>query len=287
MPLVRVDILIPVYREGESFLPILGMIERDVRVPYRVLICYDDESDPTLEAIRRFQPRFPLILVKNEGRGAHGAVMTGFRKSDADALIVYPADDDRNTGILDTLVSKFTEGYDIVAPSRFMKGGCMVGCRWIKATLVRLAAFTLYHIARVPTHDATNGFRLFSARVVRAIPVESTAGFAFSIELLVKTHRKGWKVAEVPASWFERKHGASRFRVFKWLPVYLRWYFFAFATIFVGRECFIGSAARVCLRLSLTASFAIEPAEGFPDCSVLLTGIQTLVLCFFASETAS
>ena len=112
----------------------------------------------------------------------------------------------------------------------------MVGCRWFKATLVRVAAFVLYHVARVPTHDPTNGFRLFSKRVIREIPIESTAGFAFSMELLVKAHRRGWKIAEVPASWFERKQGKSRFRILRWLPIYLRWFFYAFATVFTGRK---------------------------------------------------
>ena len=42
----------------------------------------------------------------------------------------------------------------------------MVGCPWLKAMLVRGGNFTLHHLARLPTRDATNGFRLFSRRVV-------------------------------------------------------------------------------------------------------------------------
>jgi dolichol-phosphate mannosyltransferase len=40
---------------------------------------------------------------------------------------------------------------------------------------------------------------------------------------------------EVPALWFERKHGTSRFRVLKWLAPYLRWYAYAFATTLLCR----------------------------------------------------
>ena len=40
---------------------------------------------------------------------------------------------------------------------------------------------------------------------------------------------------EVPARWFERAHGASRFQVVKWLPDYLRWYRYAFATSYLRR----------------------------------------------------
>ena len=79
------------------------------------------------------------------------------------------------------------------------------------------------YVARVPTHDATNGLRLFSRRVVQQIPVESEAGFTYSIELLVKVHRLGWPIAETPFLWRERTAGQSRFRVLKWLPGYLRW----------------------------------------------------------------
>ena len=106
----------------------------------------------------------------------------------------------------------------------------MEGCPWFKAVLVRSAAFTLYHFAQLPTHDATSGFRLFARRVVDMIAIESNQGFCFSIELLVKAHRLGWRICEVPALWFERRAGSSRFRVLRWLPAYLRWYFYAFAT---------------------------------------------------------
>jgi hypothetical protein len=126
-------------------------------------------------------------------------------------------------------------GCDIVCASRFMPGGSMVGCPPVKATLVRVGNFTLRHLARLPTRDASNGFRLFSRRVMDDILIESDRGFCYSIELLVKAHRLGWRIGEVPALWFERKHGTSRFRVLKWLPAYLRWYGYAFATTFLRR----------------------------------------------------
>jgi hypothetical protein len=102
--------------------------------------------------------------------------------------------------------------------------------------LVRSAAFTLHHLARLPTHDPTSGFRLFSRRVIENLPVESDQGFTYSIELLVKAHRLRWKIGETPVQWFERQHGASRFRVLQWLPAYLRWYRYAFATTFLRRR---------------------------------------------------
>ena len=101
---------------------------------------------------------------------------------------------------------------------------------------MRTAAFTLHHFAALPTKDPTSGFRMFSRRVIDQIRVEFDQGFCYSIELLVKAHRLGWKISEVPALWFERQHGASRFRVLKWLPAYLRWFKYAFATTYLRRS---------------------------------------------------
>ncbi len=231
-----IDVVIPVHNEGENIRPLLQAFAREVRSAIRVLICYDRDDDTTLAALKDLQSPFPIILVKNEGHGAHGAVMTGLRRSDAPAAISYMADDDYNAGIIDQMVASFRQGNDIVCASRFMPGGSMVGCRWQKAFLVRTVAWTLYHVAGLPVHDPTNAFRLISRRLRDAVTIESTEGFTYSIELLVKCHRKGWGVSEIPARWFERDKGASRFRIWKWAPGYLRWYFYAFATTYLRRK---------------------------------------------------
>ncbi len=229
----RLDIIIPVYNEGVNILPTLQSIMHVVKTPLRVLICYDREDDETLPAVRNNRSALGTLsieFVRNRGRGAHGAVLTGFTASTAPFLLVAMADDDYNAGIIDAMLEKAEAGYDIVCASRFMPGGSMIGCPWLKAILVRAAGFTLYHFARLPTRDATNGFRLFSRRVIETISIESDRGFCYSIELLVKAHRLGWQIGEIPAKWIERGHGTSRFRVMRWLPAYLHWYFYAFAT---------------------------------------------------------
>lgn len=232
----ELDIVIPVYNEGENIVRVLDSFRKHVQTPCRVLICYDQESDNTLPVVRAYpQDNFSSQLVKNRGRGALGAVMTGFEDSTAPAVLMYPADDDYNATQIDPMVRKFREGCEIVVASRFIPGGCMKGCPWLKATLVRTSAFVLFHFARLPTRDPSNGLRIFSRRVLDNIPIESTVGFAYSIELLVKAHRLGWRIGEVPAGWFERRQGKSRFQVLKWVPQYLHWFAYAFATTYFFR----------------------------------------------------
>lgn len=210
-----IDIVVPVYNEGENILRLLKAFRAEIKTPYRLLVCYDHAEDSTLAALKLpSSVDEQVVLVKNKFRGAHGAIRSGFQASTAAMVITYMADDDYNAGLIDRMVEMCQAGNDLVAPSRFIPGGVFEGCRWPKSFLVQAASMSLYYLARVPIHDVTNGFRLFSRRLLSTFVLQSTEGFTYSIELLVKCHRLGWKMAELPAAWYERTYGHSRFKVF-------------------------------------------------------------------------
>jgi dolichol-phosphate mannosyltransferase len=249
----RLDIIIPVYNKGNIILATLAELRRHVGTPSRILICYDQPNDDTLPAIKAHSEHvegLTIEFVRNRSRGAHAAVMSGFAAAQAPFVLVFPADDDFNARSIGAMVAKAELGTDIVCASGFIPGGCVVGCRWLKAFLVRTAASTLYYVAGLPTRDATNGFRLFSRRVIDNIEIESDSGFCYSLEMLVKCHRLGWPAADVPAKWFEREQRASRFQVLKWVPAHLRWYMYVFATTFLRlpansvKQCSAGKTAK-------------------------------------------
>jgi dolichol-phosphate mannosyltransferase len=229
--MAELDIVIPVYNEGEALAPVLDSLKQHVRTPFRVLVCYDRDDDITLPVVARYASAgMNIAPVKNTGTGVFGAIVTGFDMSTAPAVLMIPADDDYNAPVVDDMVRRIHDGADLVCPSRFMPGGAMVGCPWVKAAIVRASAFVLHHVARLPTHDPSNGFRMFSRRVLREIPLESTRGFTYSIEYLVKCDRLGWRIEEVATKWYERKVGKSRFKVLTWLPDYLTWFLYPFGT---------------------------------------------------------
>ena len=87
----------------------------------------------------------------------------------------------------------------------------------------------LHWVGGLPIHDATNSFRLYSRRLLDAVTIESSGGFELGIELTVKAHRLRMRIAEVPTTWRDRTAGQSRFRLWQWLPRYLRWYWLGIA----------------------------------------------------------
>lgn len=235
--MAEIDIVIPVFNEADNIMGVLRSLQTHVKTPFQVLICYDYDEDSTLTVVRSITDYpVPIHCLKNQGVGVHGAILTGLDFSKSAAVLVYPADDDLNTRIIDSMYRKLTIGSEIVAASRFMKGGSMKGCPFWKSVFVRVASYTLYRFALIPIRDASNGLRMFSRRLIDNFAIESTRGFTYSIELLVKCHRYGWKITEIPATWIEREKGESKFNIVKWFPYYLKWYFYGFQTTFLRKK---------------------------------------------------
>ena len=222
------SILIPVYNEGESIAATLKAIDESVRTPHQIYLVYDFDEDNTLLPARLWQQNHAnLVLIRNRlGPGPANALRAGFAAVPQGAVVVVMADLADQIEDIDTMYKLLCQGYSIVCGSRHMKGGEQRGGPWLKSLLSRWAGLSLYLMTGIPTRDVTNAFKMYRSNVLAAIPIESTVGFDVSIEITVKAFVRGFRITEIPTSWQERTMGTSRFRVFRWMPYYLRWYFY-------------------------------------------------------------
>ena len=224
-----VSIVIPVYNEGGNIKTALTAIHERVKCEYDILIVYDFDEDNTLPAVRECM-RENISLVRNKyGRGVLNAIKTGLEEASGEYVVVTMADlSDPPEVINDMLDAAEHEHADVVCASRYMKGGHQVGGPFVKGLMSRTAGLTLCWFAGVPTHDATNSFKLYRKSYLDSVKIESTGGFELGLELVVKAYLQGRKICEVPTTWTDRTAGESHFKIMKWLPSYLRWYFMAF-----------------------------------------------------------
>ena len=225
-------VVIPVYNEGENIRTTLAELDAKVAIDVETWLVYDREDDSTLPVARDLlgKTRIPFRLVKNKyGRGALNAIKTGLEDAQTPYVVVTMADlCDPPEVINDLVAAADREHADIVCASRYMKGGHQYGGPKFKGLLSRLAGLILCWVARLPTHDPTNSFKLYRKAFLASAPIESTGGFELGIELVVKCRACGGKIVEVPTSWRDRVSGKSNFKLWRWLPNYLRWFFYAF-----------------------------------------------------------
>jgi glycosyltransferase involved in cell wall biosynthesis len=220
----------PVFKEGEAVEPVLRGLTAGIPATHEILVVYDFDEDPTVPVIERLAAELPTIrgLRNDLGRGVLNAMKAGIAASRGSSILISMSDGSDDPADVEPMLALARSGADVVSASRYMAGGRQIGGPPLKRLMSRTAGLTLHWFARVPTHDPTNNFKLYSRRFLDSVTIESTAGFELALELTVKATLDGRRVAEVPTTWRDRTAGQSNFKLRKWLPHYLHWYWAAF-----------------------------------------------------------
>ena len=227
----ELSLVIPVYNEGANFPALWSEISSLIHSRFRAFVVYDFDEDNTLPVLQQIisDGETRLVPVKNNlGRGVVGAIRTGFNQVESGPVLVIMADLSDDLAQVDRMVEYYRQGYQVVAGSRYMRGGRLLDAPPLKGAMSRIAGLTLHWFRGIPTHDATNAFKLYDSKLLKNMTIESKGGFELSLEITVKAFLAGYRIVELPATWRGRTQGESRFRIWAWLPHYLKWYFYAF-----------------------------------------------------------
>jgi glycosyltransferase involved in cell wall biosynthesis len=182
---------------------------------------------PFVNEYARVDPRVRAVH-NTYGRGPANAIRYGIDVALAPVAVVTMADGSDDPRQIDELARLVDRGVVVAAASRYMPSGQQVGGPRLKRMMSKWAGRTLHTLARVGTRDATNSFKAYSTDFVRHVGIDSRTAFEIGLELTAKATRLRLPVAEIPTIWLDRQLGESRFDLGRFLPSYLRWYFFAY-----------------------------------------------------------
>ncbi len=163
----ELSIVLPVYNEGEAVEPVLRALSSGIATPHELVVVYDFDEDTTVPVVERLAPEIPgLRGLRNDlGRGVLNAMKAGIAGTSAPYVLISMADGSDEPSVVDPMVALARDGADVVAASRYMRGGHQVGGPPLKRLMSRVAGLTLHWFAGVPTHDPTNNFKLYSRRL--------------------------------------------------------------------------------------------------------------------------
>lgn len=227
---LELSVVMPVYNEGDAIVPILRNLQAALRTTHEILVVYDFDEDTTVPALRVLAAEIPALrALRNDlGPGVLNALKAGIAASTGTFVLVTMADGSDEPAAIEAMLELGRAGVDLVAASRYMKGGRQIGGPRLKSLLSRIAGVSLHWFAGLPIHDPTSNFKLYRRAFLTATPIESRAGFEVALELSVKAFGAGSRLDEVPTTWHDRTTGQSNFKLRAWLPEYLRWYRYAF-----------------------------------------------------------
>ena len=226
--LSKIQIIVPIYNEGNNVLTLYKNLEKEKIHFDSLKFIYDLDTDTSLPFIKELSKENSKVIAEKNilGRGVINALKWGFSNSEVGPVIVLMGDNSDKLSIIPEMIKLWEEGSIVVSPSRYMPEGKQHGGPKLKSFLSRNSG-KFIKLLGFPTSDPTNNFKLYDGKWLKEQNVESVGGFEVALELCYKAHKQKKKISQLPTEWFDRTEGESNFKLFAWLPKYLRWYFLA------------------------------------------------------------
>lgn len=208
---LKVSVIIPVYNEKKNIKVLLEeVLKQDV---YEIIIVDDGSTDGTVEILKSLEnPKIKVFFHdKNYGKGS--AVRTALSQVTGDVIIIQDADLEYDPSEYNKLLAPIKKGKaDVVYGSRF-KGITRVFYFWhyVGNKFLTLIANMLYNAT---LSDMETCYKVFKKACISNLNLKSN-GWGFDPEITAHFFKKGYRIVEVPISYYGRTYREGK--KIKWM----------------------------------------------------------------------
>ncbi len=207
---VKLSIIIPVFNEVNTITDIVDKV-LDMPSIKEIIIVDDGATDGTrdlLEQIERSRKEVTVIY-KSSNSGKGSALREGLKYVTGDIVIIQDADMEYDPKEYTVLIKTILEGKaDVVYGSRFRGEAQRVLFFWHylgnKFLTVLSNMFTNLNLS-----DMETGYKVFRREVLDCFDLKSKR-FGIEPELTAKFARGGWRIYEVPISYYGRTYAEGK-----------------------------------------------------------------------------
>lgn len=212
---LRTLVIIPTYNEAENIAPLIeSLLALDLGL--HILVVDDNSPDGTGAIVAELTHHNPNVaVIHRAGKLGLGTAYTaGFTYAlmrNYDRVVTMDADFSHNPRYVPSLID-LTTTHDLGIGSRYVPGGGVRLWGFHRRALSRSANFFARTMLGLQAHDCTAGFRCYQADVLRTIDPSSIRadGYSYLIEMLWRVQHAGFRVAETPILFTDRRRGASK-----------------------------------------------------------------------------
>jgi len=200
----RIAILIPCFNEGKTIGKVV--VDMQIALPDAEIYVYDNNS--TDDTIR--QAMLPGIHIRREPRQGKGNVIRQMLMDiDADCYVIVDGDDTYPAEKAQALVNGvLKENYDMVIGDRLSATYFKENNRQFHNFGNRLVRGLINRIFESDIQDIMTGYRAFSRRFAKAMPVMSK-GFEIETEMTIFALDRNFRIKQIPIEYRDRPEGSE------------------------------------------------------------------------------
>ena len=210
-------VVIPTYDERDNVRRVAASVF-DAAPEGEILFVDDDSPDGTgaeLDAMAAADPRVH-VLHHGPKAGLGRAYVDGFKwglDRGYARLFEMDADYSHDPREIPAFIAAARDGADLVLGTRYKGGIRVINWPLDRLLISMFAGKFVRFVTGLPVSDPTGGYKCYSAEVLRSIGLDRirSNGYSFQIETNFETWRRGFRIAEVPITFEDRRSGHSKF----------------------------------------------------------------------------
>jgi dolichyl-phosphate beta-glucosyltransferase len=201
------SIVIPAHNEEQRLPPSLEKIDTFLKTqPYQaeVIVVENGSTDRTVEVSQAFAATHPYVrVIEAAVRGKGLAVKEGMLAARGDYRFICDADLSMPIEEIVSFLPPQTNGYDVIIATREGKLAKRVGEPEYRHIIGRINNLIIKLTALRGFEDTQCGFKMFTREAAEDLfGVQQMTGIGFDIELLFIAKKRGYKIKQVPITWY-------------------------------------------------------------------------------------
>ncbi len=211
MKKINLSVVIPAYNEEKRIPETLKKISNYLKKQSynsEIIVVNDGSKDNTAQVVNNLMEEIDnLRLIDNkENHGKGYVVKQGLLESEGKYRVFMDADNSTSVDHVEKMFPYFKKGYDLVIGSRDIEGAEIpVRQSWWRERVGDIFNLMVQLLSGLwGIWDTQCGFKGFTKECAeKVVPLCKIDGFAFDVELLIIAKKMGFKIKEVPVTWYD------------------------------------------------------------------------------------
>ena len=220
---MKVTVILPTYNEVKNIRTVIEKIEevfqKISKYQCSILVVDDYSPDGTAQEVKKLiniYGNIALLSKKKEGLGKayFQGINYAIDKMGADIFFEIDADLSHDPEKIPQFLQRINKGADFVIGSRYVPGGSIPDNWGRQRKIYSICGNSIVRIGlgKLSIHDWTSGYRAIKREVFQKVNqnLDEFAGYTFQVAFLDRAQKAGFKIAEVPINFTDRKYGHSK-----------------------------------------------------------------------------
>ena len=207
---MSISVIIPTLNEEENIDRIFNKarsVFENLSIDWEIIFVDDKSSDNTQKKIISLPKSKVRLIISPRRKGLGSAISLGWKNSKKKYVLFLDCDSNIPNNELIKLI-ELRNHKSVIIGSRYINGSKIIGAPLLKVLLSKYLNIFIGKLLYLRVRDISHSLRILPNKFIEIEEITSHPGYFWILSYKLK--RKGYKIIEIPISFYERENGETK-----------------------------------------------------------------------------